>query len=464
MAGDNNIGAKSNDTWTTDGPMFNTRVLDEILSKAPGKPPAQPEKDAGSKQSGKAGEVKALDTKAQDPKAQDTKGQGTKVQDARAQDDKAKAPATDSKNGDTKAAPRKDGLPEFKTDSDEKGASTEAKSDKGGVAATKSDKEAVKVSPAKTGSEQAETVDSSKAKEELKEKSNGDSKAEIFQTAYKEALSSTFNAESGWTRTLGLKDKINLDTINENLNKEGLDEENKAYLQALKDNFSKIAGTATGDKNTLAIEDVRAIGRMNDISTAKLETGVQFLREKFFNISGMDDKVTLSRVNQIMWDHSFGLMPEETQEQIHLIPAILESSLKHPSNFNRYGLQMKTALEQEDALSLSAAQLTDNMRIEALRKEMFADKLADTDGYGGIASIGLGSFIGATLSSVSPKLGLAARVGTMAISTIAGATAGWVGGTFMERHAAQKQHEEASLRYAQLKSAGLDNLLKSLSN
>jgi len=236
------------------------------------------------------------------------------------------------------------------------------------------------------------------------------------QEAYRGAVKSQVDAESNWTHALPKGQKsLSSDEINEQLKNPKLDPQTHGFLHFLQDNFLEIAGTAGqkgADKSKVSINDVIAIGAMNEVSPEKIDDGVKFLQENFFKLSAFDDKITAERVEKMMFDHAFLLYPKETQNRISELPAVIKSVDQRPQNYYQNN-RMKLGLSEDDAKKLNARDLTDNLRIQALEKGMFGTSALKFDS-----------------KSLNPK--------------------------------ALIQYEEAAQRYAELKNKGLEKFLANL--
>ncbi|HNH52828.1 MAG TPA: hypothetical protein PLL07_10460, partial [Nitrosomonas sp.] len=56
---------------------------------------------------------------------------------------------------------------------------------------------------------------------------------------------------------------------------------------------------------------------MNQVSPEKIDAGVNYLKKHFFELSGLDDKVSSQRIDKLIFDHSFQLFPKETQDRLY---------------------------------------------------------------------------------------------------------------------------------------------------
>ncbi len=228
----------------------------------------------------------------------------------------------------------------------------------------------------------------------------------------RDSVKSAFESESNWHKALPKGEtSVSLEQVKESLKNPALSEQSKSYLQYIEDNFTKVAGIASkNDKassDRVSLQDMVAVGGMNEILPAKMQSGVKFLHEHFFELSGLDDKITGPRIERLIWDHSFQLYPKETQNLISGLPEVFRGAVICPHNFDS---KKAPSLGRDEALALDAASVTDNLRIQALQKAMFAAKTIKLE------------------DNLSNK-------------------------------DAQFQYSTASLRYAELKKKGLDDLL-----
>lgn len=203
------------------------------------------------------------------------------------------------------------------------------------------------------------------------------------QDGYHGAIKTAADAESSWRRAFADgKSAVSQEDIKSRLSDPSLDAHSKGYLRFLQDNFDKLAGlSSTKDKpdGKLNLADLGAAAAMNEISPEHLQSGVKFLQDKFFELSGMDDKVTRDRVEKMYWDHSFKLFPKDTQQNIFDLISVMKSVDQRPENFPQ-GKRGKTALSDEDAGKLDGKQLADNLRVQALQRWIFGKNAQGFDG------------------------------------------------------------------------------------
>lgn len=202
--------------------------------------------------------------------------------------------------------------------------------------------------------------------------------------SYKNAIKSEVDAESSWRRAFPKgENTATQDKLKEELKNPSMDPHTRGYLQYLSDNFSKIAGIASQkqDKNpALSIADAAAFGGMNETSPARIKSGVEFLQNKFFAVSGLDDKVTAERLDRLIYDHSFQLFPQDVQDHFYELSSVIKSADQRLSNFDQSNKRTKSGLSADDAKTLNPEELSDNLRIQALEKRMFGKSLAKLDG------------------------------------------------------------------------------------
>ena len=203
------------------------------------------------------------------------------------------------------------------------------------------------------------------------------------QQGYKQAVKSEPEAEVSWNRAFPKGERsLSHDKIKERLKDPSLEGKSKGFVQFLDDNYDKIAGMAgTGsDKNpALSVTDVMTLASMNQVDPVRMQAGAQFLKDKFFQISGMDDKVNAQRVERLLFDHSFSLFPKETQERLNDIVSVVKSVDQSPSAFDQSGKRTRSGLTSDDAQKLNATELGDNLRIQSLQKGMFGGKTVKFD-------------------------------------------------------------------------------------
>lgn len=204
---------------------------------------------------------------------------------------------------------------------------------------------------------------------------------------YKTALKSEYDAESNWTHSLPKgQTALTADQIKDILKKPDLDAQSQGFMHFLQDNFLHIAGVAGSDGGRadasaakISLGDVVALGAMNEVSPEKMEAGVKFLQGNFFPLSGFDNKVTSERVEKLLYDHSYLLLPQETKDLIYDLTNVVKSSDGSLADFDK-GKRTKSGLTEDDAKALKANELTDNLRIQALEKGMFGTALQRLDG------------------------------------------------------------------------------------
>jgi len=248
-------------------------------------------------------------------------------------------------------------------------------------------------------------------------------KAAVPEDGYKTAVHSEFEAESNWHHALPKgQTSLTQADISESLKNPKLDSQSQGFLHFLQDNFSQIAGCANADAKgdkvsvsvSVSINDVIAIGGMNEVSPGKMHDGVEFVQNNFFALSGFDNKVTADRVEKLTFDHSFLLLPKGTQELLYDLKDVVKSADRRPADFD-HGKRVKSGLTEDDTRALKAEALSDNLRIQALEKGMFGTGVQKFDA-----------------SAIGPK--------------------------------AQQQFDQASKRYNELKSNGLDEYLHKFEN
>lgn len=197
----------------------------------------------------------------------------------------------------------------------------------------------------------------------------------VRNDAYKNAVKSSVDAEANWRQSVPKgQTALTEDQIKDQLQRADLDPRSRGFLQFVGDNFSRLAGVAAldgQDSSKVTLKDVAAIGAMNEISPGSLDKSVKFLQDKFFELSGMDNKVTRDRVEKMYWDHSFRLFPQETQDRIYDLMAVMKSADQRPEDFDHNGKRIKAGLTSDEAQKLSGAELADNLRVQALQKWIF---------------------------------------------------------------------------------------------
>lgn len=195
------------------------------------------------------------------------------------------------------------------------------------------------------------------------------------EEGYKGAVKTEFEAEANWNRAFGKgASSFTADQLKEQAKRTDLDPHSQGFVQFLNDNFSKIAGIAArrdGNPAKISVNDVAAIGAMNEIDAKSMDAGVKFLKENFFKVSGMDNKVTVDRVERLLFDHSFNFFPKDVQDRLNDSLLVVKSADRNPANFDNQGNRKKSGFTEEQAQSLNAGELTDIVRAQALQKGMF---------------------------------------------------------------------------------------------
>lgn len=199
------------------------------------------------------------------------------------------------------------------------------------------------------------------------------------QEAYRGAVKSEADAEISWNQTIGSEKSVSSTDIKNRLKDQSLSPQQQGVLQFLDDNFSKIAGTVGNDSSRMSKADLMAVGGMNQISPEKIDAGVSFLKDHFFELSGLDDKVSSQRVDKLIYDHSFQLFSKETQERLYDIASVVKSSDQNPKSFDQ-GKRLHSGLTKDETDALNSKELSDNLRIQALEKTMFGAKFQRMDG------------------------------------------------------------------------------------
>lgn len=234
---------------------------------------------------------------------------------------------------------------------------------------------------------------------------------------YTGAAKTEFEAESNWNKAFGKNaGSFSAEQLKEQANRTDLDPRSQGFVQFLNDNFSKIAGiSARRDANPakISMSDVTVLGAMNEINSKSIDDGVNFLKENFFKVSGMDNKVTVERVERLLFDHSFQFFPKDVQERLNDSLLVVKSADKNPANFDAQGIRKKAGFTEDQAKQLNAAELTDIARAQALQKGLYGKNTQ--------------KFEGKTVGKD-----------------------------------AQAQYSEAQKRYAELKARGLDSFLSTL--
>lgn len=202
------------------------------------------------------------------------------------------------------------------------------------------------------------------------------------QKSYEGALKTEFDAEAQWNRIFKNSQKsIRKSGLDEKLKEPGLDAQSKGYLQYLQDNFPSLAGITSrkSEKSpALSLNDLTAFAAMNEVSPKKIESGIQFLKDNFFKVSGTDDKVTGERVERLLFDHSYLLFPKDTQERLDDLYQAMKSVDLRPQNYEQ-GKRLRTGINAEEAAKLDPAELSDNLRIQALQKGIFGRQTVKLD-------------------------------------------------------------------------------------
>jgi hypothetical protein len=238
--------------------------------------------------------------------------------------------------------------------------------------------------------------------------------AALKEDGYKTAVHSEFEAEANWHHAFSKGQTALTQTeLSEMLKNPKLDTQSQGFMHFLQDNFEQIAGcsaNAAAKADKVSINDVIAIGGMNEVSPGKIRDGVDFVQNNFFALSGLDNKVTADRVEKLTYDHSFLLLPKSTQELLYDLKDVVKSANRLPADFD-HGKRVKSGLTEDDARALKADALSDNLRVQALEKGMFGTSVQKFDS-----------------NVLGPK--------------------------------AQQQFDEAAKRYNELKSKGLDKYLQ----
>lgn len=203
------------------------------------------------------------------------------------------------------------------------------------------------------------------------------------QDGYNGAIKTALDAETSWRHAFGDgQNSVSKDQIKARLNDPSVDAHSKGFIKFVQDNFDRLSGLSSSkdnaDTSKISVADVAAAGAMNEISPEHMQSGLKFLQEKFFELSGMDNKITRDRIEKMYWDHSFKLFPKETQDNIFNSMSVLKSVDQRPENFTQ-GKKGKTSLSEEDTNKLDANQLADNLRIQALQKWMFGKNAQNLD-------------------------------------------------------------------------------------
>lgn len=202
------------------------------------------------------------------------------------------------------------------------------------------------------------------------------------QKAYDSALKTEFDAEAQWHQIFKKGEKnIRFGQLDERLKDAGLAPQSRGYLQYLKEHYKEIAGIASvkGEKDpALSLNDVTSFAAMNEVSPEKIASGVQFLKNNFFKVSGTDDRVSGERVERLLFDHSYLLFPKDTQEKLDDLYNAMKSVDLRPQNYEK-GKRVKTGVSAEEAAQLDGMELSDNLRIQALQKGMFGKQTVKLD-------------------------------------------------------------------------------------
>ena len=201
---------------------------------------------------------------------------------------------------------------------------------------------------------------------------------------YTDAAKNEFEAEANWGRAFGkAASSFTAEQLKEQSQRSDLDPRSQGFVQFLNDNFSKIAGLSAKKDSTpakVSLSDVAVLGAMNEVDPSSMSAGVKFLQDNFFKVSGMDNKVTVDRVERLLFDHSFQFFPKDVQERLNDSLLVVKSADKAPSNFDAQGKRQRSGFTEEQAQKLNAADLTDAMRAQALQKGMFGRNTQRFDG------------------------------------------------------------------------------------
>lgn len=199
------------------------------------------------------------------------------------------------------------------------------------------------------------------------------------QESYKGAVKTEADAEINWNQSIGNAKSLSAADIKSRLNDNNLSPQAKGFLQFLDDNFSNLAGAVSKDASHVSKADLMAIGGMNSVSPERIDAGAKFLKDHFFELSGLDDKVSAQRIDRLIYDHSFQLFSKETQDRLYDVANVVKSSDQSPQSFEQ-GKRVRSGLTRDDANTLQAQELSDNLRIQALQKALYGAKLQRFDG------------------------------------------------------------------------------------
>ncbi len=198
----------------------------------------------------------------------------------------------------------------------------------------------------------------------------------VLQDNTNSAVKSEVDAETNWHRALTKgEDSLTQAQINERLQDSSLNREDKEFFRMMNDHFSQIAGISEIKEQSpvvIKLSDMIAVGAMNQISPGRIASGLQFMKEHFFELSGLDDKISANRIERLLWDHSFQLYPKETQSLISGLPELFKGVVISPHNFDKTKVP---GLGRDETLKQDAAFVSDNLRIQALQKGMFGTKM-----------------------------------------------------------------------------------------
>ncbi len=201
---------------------------------------------------------------------------------------------------------------------------------------------------------------------------------------YNGAVKTEFDAEANWGRAFGRNaGSFTAEQLKVQAQRTDLDPHSQGFVQFLSDNFSKIAGISARKDSSpakISLTDVAALGAMNETDPKSMDAGVKFLKEHFFKVSGMDNKVTVDRVERLLFDHSFQFFPKDVQERLNDSLLVVKSSDKDPANFDAQGQRKKAGFTEEQAQKLDASELTDMVRSQALQKALFGKSTQKFDG------------------------------------------------------------------------------------
>lgn len=201
---------------------------------------------------------------------------------------------------------------------------------------------------------------------------------------YNAAVKTEFDAESNWGKAFGKNaGSFTAEQLKAHAQRTDLDPHSQGFVQFLSDNFPKIAGISSRKDVTpakISMTDVTTLGAMNETDPESMDAGVKFLKDHFFKVSGMDNKVTVDRVERLLFDHSFQFFPKDVQERLNDSLLVVKSADKDPANFDSQGQRKKSGFTEEQAQKLDASQLTDMVRAQALQKALFGKSTQKFEG------------------------------------------------------------------------------------